>query len=107
MKQISDEIDLKYLEYEAEPSVWEPVLLVYVEPAETQDVNRVALTWTVVEYGPSYIHLQLVFEQPLYISFELEADVLVVNFQDQDLFITENGIQILPENRILRRNLRR
>lgn len=40
------------------------------------------------------MEIQLIFENPLFISFEKEADVLVINFADEDLFITPDGIKI-------------
>ena len=35
LQEISNEIDLKNLKYEAEPGVWKPVLTVELQPAET------------------------------------------------------------------------
>ena len=48
--------------------------------------------------------IQLYFENAIYVSFE-EPDILVIEFADPDIFISENGIQILPENRRLERKL--
>ena len=53
------------------------------------------------------MEIQIIFENPLYISYEKEPDVLVINFADENLFITPNGIKIQPEHRTLRRNLSR
>ena len=65
------------------------------------------MTWSILKFDSNQMDVQLYFEQPLYVSFEDEADVLVAHFADEELFITENGIKILPDNRTLRRQLRR
>ena len=41
----------------------------------------------------------------MYISFEKEPDILVLRFADENLFVTDKGIQILPEQRTLTRKL--
>ena len=50
--------------------------------------------------------LQLTFEFALHISFQ-EADTLVIEFADPDLFVTEHGIRILPEHRRLKKPLKK
>ena len=64
------------------------------------------MQWEITEFTLSKMVIQLLFETPLYVSLE-RADTLVIEFTDPDLFITQNGIQILPENRRLNRNLMR
>ena len=73
----------------------------------TQEPENVAMDWTIENYSASKIELQLVYEKPLYISFEDEPDILVINFADEELFITENGIKIQPQYRVLTRKLMR
>lgn len=65
-----------------------------IEPALTQDAENVAIDWQIVKYSGSMIEIELNFLTPLYISFEKEPDILVVDFADEDLFITEQGIRI-------------
>ena len=65
------------------------------------------MSWSVVKFDANHLDIQLFFEEPLYISFESEADTVVVNFADEELFISEDGIKILPEDRVLRRKLPR
>ena len=48
--------------------------------------------------------IKLLFETALYVSFE-EPDTLVIEFADPDIFISENGIQMLPEDRKIERKL--
>ena len=48
--------------------------------------------------------IQLRFETAIFVSFE-EPDKIVIEFADPDLFISENGIQILPEYRKIERKL--
>ena len=105
--EISPLVNLKLLEYEAEPGVWKPVFTVSIFPAFTQEPENVAMEWELVNYSPSEIELQLVFEKPLYISFEKEPDILTVEFADKDLFITNEGIQIQDKHRVLMRSLMR
>ena len=105
--EISPLVNLKLLEYEAEPGVWKPVFTVSILPASTQEIENVAMEWEIVNFSPSKIELQLVFEEPLYISFEKEPDTLSVEFADKDLFITNEGIQIQDEHRVLTRSLMR
>lgn len=82
------------MEYEQEPDVWLPAFTVEIQPALTQEPENVAMDWTIENYSASKIELQLVYEKPLYISFEDDPDILVINFADEELFITENGIKI-------------
>ncbi len=65
------------------------------------------MAWSVIKYEPNSLDIQLDFNDPLYISFEKEPDFLVVKFDDERFFITENGIKILPEDRVLRKSIRR
>ena len=85
-------INLKTLDYEAEPGVWKNVFTVKVQPAFTQELDNVAMDWDILSTSPGKIEIQINFEKPLYISFEKEPDILVINFVDENLFITENGI---------------
>ena len=43
----------------------------------------------------------------MYISFEEEPDIIVINFADEDFFITDDGIKIHSEQRVLTRRLMR
>ena len=70
------------------PYDWEPVMRVEVDPALTQDPTKVTMSWNVTSLGPSEIQLKLYFKDPLYISFEQEPDTLVINFDDENLFIS-------------------
>ena len=64
------------------------------------------MTWDLIEFTTSYVEMQLNFEYATFISYE-EADTLVVEFADPDLFISGNGIKMLPEHRRLTRPLMR
>lgn len=64
------------------------------------------MTWNITDITTTSLSIKMVFTDPLYVSVS-EADKVVVTFADTDLFITEQGIRIKPENRILRRNLMR
>ena len=50
--------------------------------------------------------IQILFENPLLISYEL-PDTLKITFADQDLFTTDSGIRIPPEHRQIERKLMR
>ena len=65
------------------------------------------MSWSVVKFDANQLDIQLFFDEPLYISFESEADTVVVNFSDEELFISEDGIKILFDDRVLRRKLPR
>lgn len=65
------------------------------------------MTWTIVKFDANQLDIKLEFKEPLYISFESEADTLVVDFADEKLFISEDGIKMLVEDRVLRRKLPR
>ena len=73
-------------------------------PSDQQNPEKVKMTWEIIEFTPSKMKIQLHFETALFISFEA-PDILVIEFADPDIFISEHGIQILPENRIIRRKL--
>ena len=62
------------------------------------------MSWKIIEFTRSKMVLKLLFETALYVSYE-EPDTLVVEFADPDIFISENGIRILPEDRKLTRKL--
>ena len=78
---------------------------VEIDPALMQDPTKVALSWNVTYLGPSEMQLQLKFDNPLYISVEIEPDTLVINFDDEALFVSKQGIKIPEEHRTLRRTL--
>ena len=82
------------LRYEESPQNWIPVLTVKIIPARTQDPELLDFTWEIINYTKSEIKFQLDFENPLYVSFEEEPDILEISFHDEDLFISENGIKI-------------
>ena len=48
----------------------------------------------------------MIYQDPLYISYE-EPDILRIEFADEDLFISENGIKIPKKRRVLLRELMR
>ena len=50
--------------------------------------------------------IKIDFNDPLYVSFD-DADIVLVTFLDADLFITETGIKIKPEDRQLSRRIMR
>ena len=100
--------DKKSLMYEESPDVWLHVLKVEVEPSILQDPTMVGMTsWQVINYKSTEIGIQMIFENPLYISYEVEPDTLVITFADPDLFISTDGIQIKDEYRVLKRKLQR
>ena len=66
-----------------------------------------AINWKIVGYSAGRIEIDLGFLKPLYISFEKEPDTLIVEFADEDLFITDKGIKIQEKHRILSRKLAR
>ena len=49
------------------------------------------MSWEIVELETTRMLIQINFESPLMISYEL-ADEVVITFADSDLFITEVGI---------------
>ena len=62
------------------------------------------MSWEVIQFTSNKMIIQLLFETALYVSFE-EPDTVVIEFADPDLFISEQGIQILPEYRKIERKL--
>ena len=62
------------------------------------------MSWKISEFSPTKMAIQLLFETALFVSFEA-PDILVIEFADPDLFVTERGIQILPENRKIEKKL--
>ena len=71
MIRLADEIDLRTLEFEKEPNLWLPVLEIEVIPSLYQDSSKVAMDWSVIRYDQGIIEIQLLFNEPLYISFEV------------------------------------
>ena len=53
------------------------------------------MSWNVTEYTSEQMTLKLFFHDALYISYN-KADMLVIVFADEELFISEEGIKI-PE----------
>lgn len=68
------------------------------------DPGELGMSWEIVTMTATEIKLQLTFDDPLFVSFS-KPDTLQVTFYDPDLFITTEGIQILPEDRRIRRPL--
>ena len=71
MIRLADEIDLRTLEFEKETNLWLPVLEVEVIPSLYQDLSKVAMDWSVKRYDQGIMEIQLLFDEPLYISFEV------------------------------------
>ena len=83
------QIDLSALEHEVEPGVYEPVLKIEIEPSEEQQTENVRLTsWNVTQITAFTMKIQMVFESPLYISYN-KADAVAVTFADPSLFISQ------------------
>ena len=108
LRVIPSEIDLKTLTFNMKRNLQSkhPVFTVKIEPSAEQDPDRIGMTWVITEFTRSKMRIQMTFEQALYVSFEA-TDTLVIEFADPDLFITDGGIQILPEHRRLVRPLMR
>ena len=64
------------------------------------------MNWNVTDITPTTMTFKLLFAEPLWISYE-NADTLVIDFADDELFITPEGIKIPEERRILRRKIMR
>ena len=64
------------------------------------------MSWNVTQITTLSMTIQLTFDEPLGVSYR-EADAIVIEFADIDLFITRQGMRIKPKNRKLRRNLMR
>ena len=92
--EIPEQLDLKKLLYKLSRFEWAPVFTVSVIPSQLQDPERVTFDWKIVSYTTSSMVLELDFHTPLYISFEDEPDVLELNFGDQEIFTSAEGISI-------------
>ena len=60
---------------------------VYIEPSEMSDPEKLKFEVEVIKFSSELLSMQLTFENPAYVSFMSEKDVLVVNlndFRDQD-----------------------
>ena len=64
-------------------------------------------SWNVTSISPTSMDFKLTFKDPLFVSYS-QADVLVVEFIDMNLFRgQEEGVPIDKENRVIRRELMR
>ena len=75
-------------------------------PSASQEPEKIAMDWTITEFTPSKMKIKLDFSEPLHVSFE-EPDILQIYFADPDLFISEDGISIQEQDRIIERQLMR
>ena len=91
LTEISDEINLKTLQYEVEEGVWKPVLEVLIEPSVEQDAENCKMTWSIKELTLYKMVIQVDYETPLFISYGL-PDFAVVNFADPELWVSSTGI---------------
>ena len=83
------QIDLSALEHEVEPGVYEPVLRIEIDPSDEQVLEKVRLaSWNVTSITAFSMKIQMVYENPLYISYN-KADAVVLTFADPDLFISQ------------------
>ena len=108
LTKFSDDIDLKTLTYEdeAQPGVKKPVIEIFVEPTVEQDEEDVKMTWEYTEFTQTKMVIQAYFEEPLSISFD-DPNFISIKFSDPDLWISEVGIQMEPDDRLLSRPLMR
>ena len=61
------------------------------------------MKWNVTSIDSEEMKVQLIFDEPLYVSFS-GADILVVTFADEELFISNvSGATIPPKHRQIRR----
>ena len=99
-------VDLTKLTFNDKRNLGEskPVFVVAVEPSSLQDPANVELTWEITEFTSTKMLLQIYFEFAKHISFN-SPDTLVVEFADPDLFISDGGIQMLPDHRRMTREL--
>ena len=59
----------------------------YIEPSEMSEPEKLKFTIEVLEFTSKHLLMQLMFENPSYVSIMLEKDVLVFDlndFRDQD-----------------------
>ena len=61
--------------------------------------------WELLEFTQTMMRINLIFAEPLYISFSEEPDILQIIFADEELFVSENDVKIKPQDRIIRRAL--
>ena len=59
----------------------------YIEPSESSDPEKLKFKVRVLDFSSELLKLQLLFENPAYVSSFAEKEVLVINlndFRDQD-----------------------
>ena len=71
-----------------------PVFKVEVIAGEDSDPSRLLFTWHIVEMTERKIFIQMVFNEAIYVSAKLDAEILRVTFVDKYTFVGRNNLPI-------------
>ena len=82
-----------------------PVLEITVVPGEESDPARLTLDWIVVEQTPSFLKIQLYFDDAKYVSANSYPDTLQVIVRDPEMFRGFNKLLIETGKRVMEREL--
>lgn len=107
IKQIWPDTDFNTLQYE---SMWGKLDSAFKVSMKASNLNenpeKLEMRWNVTEITTRSMSIKIDFNDPLYVSLD-DADIVLITFLDADLFITETGIRIKPEDRQLSRRIMR
>jgi len=84
-----------------------PAFQVEVTPGLDSDMENLKFEWVAIEATKRTLTLQLVFENPIFVSAFGEADNLKVTFRDPQLFFSATGYVIPKRYRVLSKRLPR
>lgn len=78
-----------------------PVLHLEIEPGEDSDLKMLGFTWRVVSQTARKLVIQMIFDEPLFISANSDKEVLKATFRDPFMFTAKNGLQIKKEHWVI------
>lgn len=76
-----------------------------VEHGDDSDPELLKFTWEAISQTANLLRIQIYFENPKYLSANMEREWLRVTFIDPVLFTGTNGLQIKREDRVVSREI--
>ena len=80
-----------------------PALEVIIIPGYYSDPKMLKFNYTITNYDPTQLNIQLNFENPLYVSSLDDPDMLQINFNAFFFFFTEFGKTVATGTTLQRR----
>ena len=67
-------------------SVIESFVSIDIEASETTDASKTGNHWTVEDYTEKSMFIQMVFDNPIFLSAGVDVDQVLMKFQSEQIF---------------------